>query len=161
MFLPHLAGERTPYLDPEARGAWSNLALAHNQSDLIRAVLEGVAYSLRAALGIIQEISPLQTLIATGGGARSRLWLRILTDTLGMPLAVPSKEAGAAYGAAVLAMIGVNVHSDLKSFFRQLAPLEDTFEPTDSKVYEADFNSFQQLYDTLKASRANAVNIKS
>ena len=161
LFLPHLAGERTPYLDPEARGAWSNLALAHNQSDLIRAVLEGVAYSLRAALGIIQEISPLQTLIATGGGARSRLWLRILTDTLGMPLAVPSKEAGAAYGAAVLAMIGVNVHSDLKSFFRQLAPLEDTFEPTDSKVYEAGFNSFQRLYDTLKASRANAVNIKS
>lgn len=73
LFLPHLAGERSPYLDPDTRGAWVNLSLAHTQGDLIRAVLEGVAFSLRAALEVIQEISPVDQLLATGGGVRSPL----------------------------------------------------------------------------------------
>ncbi len=78
LFLPHLAGERSPHLDPDARGAFVNLSLAHTQADLIRAVLEGVAFSLREALDVISEIAPVHQLLATGGGARSRIWLQIL-----------------------------------------------------------------------------------
>jgi hypothetical protein len=71
LFLPHLSGERSPHLDPDTRGAWVNLSLAHTQADLIRAVLEGVAFSLRAVLEVIRELTPAHQLLATGGGARS------------------------------------------------------------------------------------------
>ena len=82
LFLPHLAGERSPYLDPDSREAWVNLSLAHTQADLVRAVLEGVAFSLRTALEIINDITPVLQLLATGGGARSNTWLQILADVL-------------------------------------------------------------------------------
>jgi len=73
LFLPHLSGERSPHLDPDTRGL---ICLWHTQAELIRAVLEGVAFSLRAALEVISEITPVHQLWATGGGARSSVWLQ-------------------------------------------------------------------------------------
>lgn len=108
LFHPYLAGERTPHLDPDLRGAWSGLSLATGREDLVRAVLEGVAYSLRDALGAVRACLPAgegpRRLLATGGGAASDAWLRILADVLGLPLGRPVGAPGAAHGAARLAL---------------------------------------------------------
>src|SRR5918999_3500497 len=102
-FLPYLAGERTPHADPGARGAFTGLSLRHDRGALVRTVLEGVAYGLRdslellRALGVEPEVGR-----ASGGGARSDLWLTILASVLGIPLERTAVEEGAAYGAELL-----------------------------------------------------------
>ncbi len=153
LFLPHLSGERSPHLDPDTRGAWVNLSLAHTQADLTRAVLEGVAFSLRAALEVIAEITPVHQLLATGGGARSSLWLRILADILQTELIAPRAEEGAAYGAAILAMVGVGAYSDLEAAFKILPQVSNTVQPQANPVYEAAFERYRLLYEALKAVR--------
>ena len=153
LFLPHLSGERSPHLDPDTRGAWVNLSLAHTQADLIRAVLEGVAFSLRAALEVISEITPVHQLLATGGGARSNIWLRILADVLQTELIAPKAEEGAAYGAAILAMVGVGAYPNLEAAFKMLPKEGKTVQPQVNPVYEAAFKRYKILYESLKAVR--------
>ena len=153
LFLPHLSGERSPHLDPDTRGAWVNLSLAHTQADLIRAVLEGVAFSLRAALDAIGEITPVHQLLATGGGARSSIWLRILADVLQTELIAPKAEEGAAYGAAILAMVGVGAYPNLEAVFEMLPPETTTVQPQVNPVYEEAFKRYRLLYKVLKSVR--------
>jgi xylulokinase len=153
LFLPHLSGERSPHLDPDTRGAWVNLSLAHTQADLIRAVLEGVAFSLRAALDAIGGITPVDQLMATGGGARSSIWLRILADVLQTELIAPKAEEGAAYGAAIIAMVGVGAYPNLEAAFEMLPPERKTVQPQANPVYEAAFKRYRLLYEVLKAVR--------
>lgn len=153
LFLPHLAGERSPYLDPDSRGAWVNLALAHTQADLIRAVLEGVAFSLRAALEVIQGISPVDQLLATGGGVRSPLWFHLLADVLQTQLVAPKTEEGAAYGAALLAMVGGGAYPNLAAALQLLPQASDAQQPQANPVYDAAFQRYGALYEALKAVR--------
>jgi xylulokinase len=89
--------------------------------------LEGVAFSLREALEVISAIAPVHQLLATGGGARSNIWLRILADVLQTELIAPKAEEGAAYGAAILAMVGVGAYPNLEAALKML--------PQDSNVY--------------------------
>ena len=109
-FRPYLAGERTPYLDPTLRGSWTGLSLATTQADLVRSVLEGVAFSLRDALDIITPLAPLTQAFTTGGGARSGMWLQLTADVLGLPLSRPKQSQGPAYGAALLALQGTGLY---------------------------------------------------
>ncbi|MEH2128425.1 xylulokinase [Nostoc sp.] len=153
LFLPHLAGERSPYLDPDTRGAFVNLSLAHTQADIIRAVLEGVAFSLREALEVISAIAPLDQLLATGGGARSHIWLQILADVLQTKLVAPKAEEGAAYGAAILAMVGIGVYPNLAAALKILSQDTNVVQPQPNPLYEAGFKRYKLLYDTLKAVR--------
>jgi xylulokinase len=153
LFLPHLAGERSPHLDSETRGAWVNLSLAHTQADLVRAVLEGVAFSLREALEVIHKITPMHQLLATGGGARSGVWLKILADVLQIQLIAPKAEEGAAYGAAILAMVGVGAYPNLEAAFKILPQMGDVVQPQKNPVYESAFQRYQRLYETLKVVR--------
>jgi xylulokinase len=153
LFLPHLSGERSPHLDPDTRGAWVNLSLAHTQAELIRAVLEGVAFSLRAALEVISEITPVHQLWATGGGARSSVWLRILADVLQTELITPKAEEGAALGAAILAMVGVGAYPNLEAALKILPQDSKVVQPQVNPVYEAAFKRYSLLYDALKAVR--------
>ncbi|PSB55017.1 xylulokinase, partial [filamentous cyanobacterium CCP1] len=153
LFLPHLAGERSPHLDPDTRGAWVNLSLAHTQADLVRAVLEGVAFSLRETLDVIHPITPLHQLLATGGGARSHTWLQILADVLQTELIAHKAEEGAAYGAAILAMVGVGAYPDLETAFKILPPVGETVQPQPNSMYEAAFDRYQKLYEALKGVR--------
>jgi xylulokinase len=108
-FRPYLAGERTPHMDPDLRGAFTGLSLATTRGDTVRALLEGVAFSLRDALDVMTPLVGAERLLATGGGSRSRLWLQIVADALQLPLAQPSQNQGAAYGAALLAQQGVGM----------------------------------------------------
>ena len=159
LFLPHLAGERSPYLDPDARGAWVNLALATQPADLLRAVLEGVAFSLRAAADVVRTIAPIEACLTTGGGARSRLWLQIFADVLGMKLLRPPAEEGAAYGAALLAGVGAGCFTNLEAAFALLPASGEIIQPQTVQSqttqpqaeYEDGFDRFKRLYGALKA----------
>jgi xylulokinase len=153
LFLPHLSGERSPHLDPDTRGAWVNLSLAHVQADLIRAVIEGVAFSLLSALEIISQMAPVHQLLATGGGARSTIWLQILADVLQTELVAPKAEEGAAYGAAILAMVGVGAYPNIKAALKILPQDSNVVQPHDTPVYKAAFKRYKLLYEALKAVR--------
>lgn len=105
-FKPYLAGERTPHMDPDLRGSFTGLSLASTRSDLVRAVMEGVAFSLRDTVDLMRPLCSIDVLLATGGGSKSPLWAQIVSDVLELPLVRPSSNQGAAYGAALLGMIG-------------------------------------------------------
>ena len=103
LFAPYLAGERTPHADPDARGAFVGLQLRHDRGALVRAVLEGVAFGLRDALDAVRSIGVDATAgRASGGGARSELWLRIVASALDLPVELTESEEGSAFGAALL-----------------------------------------------------------
>ena len=113
LFLPYLAGERAPHADPDARGAFTGLALRHDRGALVRAVLEGVAHGLREILDLLGELGVRPELgRVSGGGARSDLWLEILASVLDLPLERTAVEEGAAYGAALLGGVAAGVFAD-------------------------------------------------
>jgi xylulokinase len=118
LFAPYLAGERTPWSDPAARGAFVGLGLHHDRGALVRAVLEGVAFGLRDGLDLILDTSgPAGAPTAgrvSGGGARSELWLEIVASVLDLPLEMGAVDEGAAYGAALLGGIAGGVFTDAR-----------------------------------------------
>ena len=111
LFLPYLAGERTPHPDPDARGAFAGLSLRHDRGALVRAVLEGVAFGLRDSLDLVggAEVGRV-----SGGGARSELWLRIVASVLDLPLERTAVDEGAAFGAALLGGVAAGVWADTR-----------------------------------------------
>jgi xylulokinase len=153
LFQPYLSGERTPHADPNARGAFVGLELRHGRGNLTRAVLEGVAYGLRdslellRALGVEPEVGR-----ASGGGARSRLWLRIVASVLALPLETTAAEEGSAYGAALLAGIRDGVFADATEAVETCVRVRETIEPDPewSRVYDAGYGRFRRLYPALR-----------
>jgi xylulokinase len=110
LWAPYLMGERTPHLDPEARGGLVGLAANHGRAHVIRAILEGVAFSLRDTFTIFEEMKvPVREVRLGGGGARSPLWRQIQADVYGCTVSTVAAEEGAAYGAAILAGVGAGV----------------------------------------------------
>jgi xylulokinase len=114
IFLPYLQGERTPHRDASMRGAMLGLSLAHTRAHMTRAVLEGVCFALNDSLSILRELglSP-QSLLLTGGGARSALLRRLQSEIFGVGVTTVDREEGPAYGAALLAAVGVGAFPDL------------------------------------------------
>jgi xylulokinase len=109
-------GERTPHLDPNARAALVGLTASHTRAHVIRAILEGVAFSLRDTFTILEEMNlPVGSIRLGGGGARSPLWQQIQADTYGRDVEMVEAEEGAAYGAAILAGVGAGVWSSVDS----------------------------------------------
>ncbi|MEP6618404.1 MAG: xylulokinase [bacterium] len=113
-FLPYLQGERTPHRDAAARGAFLGLSLAHTRAHMTRAVLEGVAFALRDSLTILQDLglSPSHLLL-TGGGAKSPFLRKLQAEVFGLPVTTVNREEGPAYGAALLAAVGVQAFPDV------------------------------------------------
>ena len=108
-------GERTPHLDAAARGAWFGLTASHTRGHLIRAILEGVAFSLRDSLEIFRELKiPLTEVRLSGGGSRNALWRQIQADIYGQELVTLNTSEGSAYGAGLLAMVGAGIHSKIE-----------------------------------------------
>jgi xylulokinase len=132
-FKPYLAGERTPHLNPDLRGSFTGLSLANSQADVVRSVLEGVTFSLRDALDVINSLTKLTSCLATGGGSQSAFWLQMVSDVLKVPLSVPTYNQGAAYGAALLALKGVGVTDDTTKLVD--AKMTSKVTPKDSKSY--------------------------
>jgi xylulokinase len=153
VFLPYLAGERTPHADPGARGAFAGLSLRHDRGALTRAVLEGVAYGLRDSLellpglGVRPEVARI-----SGGGARSDLWVRIVASVLGIPLERTAVEEGAAYGAALLAGVAGGVFADVQEAVAACVRVGESVEPDPEweKIYAAGYDRFRALYPALR-----------
>jgi xylulokinase len=155
-FLPYLAGERHPHTDPNARGVFLGIHMGHKKEHMIRAVLEGVAYSFRDCLDVIKELgTDIREIRATGGGAQSKLWLNIMVNVNGEPIVtMEADQGGAAFGAAILGSIGAGFFGSLKeactSLVKTRAPLgPDTRE---KNLYSRYFEFFRSLYPLLKDS---------
>jgi xylulokinase len=153
VFLPYLAGERTPHADPDARAAFVGLSLRHDRGALVRAVLEGVAFGLRDALELLKELGvEPQVGRASGGGARSDLWLRIVASVLGIPLERTAVEEGAAYGAALLGGVAAGVFADVHEAVAAWVGVRDRIEPEPvwADTYAREYQRFRALYPALR-----------
>jgi xylulokinase len=156
-FLPYLAGERTPHVDPDARGAFAGLSLRHDRGALVRAVLEGVAYGLRDSLEILRALGArLEVGRVSGGGARGETWLRIVASVLGLSLERTEVEEGAAYGAALLGGVAGGVFADVDEAVSACVRVRDTIEPVPEwrEAYEDGYARYQSLYPALRPLEA-------
>lgn len=142
-FKPYLSGERTPHMNPDLRGSLTGLSLATSQADITRSVLEGVSFSLKDALNVITPLAKLDSALATGGGSQSPFWLQMVSDVLDLPLAVPSFNQGAAYGAALLAMKGVGAINDTLDLTSSKA-LTDV-QPQNASAYDDAFERYTNI----------------
>jgi xylulokinase len=153
VFLPYLAGERTPHADPNARAAFVGLSLRHDRGALVRAVLEGVAFGLRDALELLKELGvEPQVGRVSGGGARSDLWLRIVASVLGIPLERTAVEEGAAYGGALLGGVAAGVFADVHEAVAVCVSVRDRIEPEPAWAdsYAREYQRFRALYPALR-----------
>jgi xylulokinase len=144
-FLPYLAGERSPHMNPDLRGAWTGLSLAHGRPHLTRALLEGTAFALADAFDVMRPLSAVGTLLATGGGARSDLWLGLVAGALGVPVWRASHEPGAAQGAAILAMPAAGLYPGLSDAMQALRP-----SPSSAPVAAQGTGQARQRYQDIQ-----------
>ena len=156
LFAPYLTGERTPHADADVRAAFQGLSPEHDRGALARAVLEGVAYGLRDSLELLRTLG-VEAVSArvSGGGARSRLWLKIVASVLGLPLELTAVEEGAAYGAALLAGIRAGVWRDADEAVATCVHVRETIDPEPAwqRGYEDGYGRFRSLYPALKEVR--------
>jgi xylulokinase len=153
LFAPYLAGERTPHADPDARGAFTGLSLRHDRGALWRAALEGVAFGLRDSLellrllGVRPEVGRI-----SGGGARSRLWVRIVASVLSLPLELMASQEGSAFGAAMLAGVQGGAFADAREAADRCVHARERVDPDPVWVtaYDELYDRFRLLYPTLK-----------
>jgi xylulokinase len=156
-FLPYLTGERTPHADPEARGAFAGLSVRHDRGALTRAVLEGVAFGLRDALDLLEELggSELRVGRVSGGGARSGLWLSIVASALGLPLERVAVDEGAAFGAALLGGVAAGAWRDVDEAIGACVRVRETVEPVAAwaEAYAPARERYRELYPALKRTQ--------
>ena len=155
LFLPYLSGERTPHLDPQARGAFFGLTARHSIQHMTRAVMEGVIFSLRDSLEIMRELDvPIEQVRATGGGARSALWRQLQADVYGLPIHRTTADEGPAHGAALLSGVAANVFSDVREACSTVRLREEVTEPDPErmKIYEEHYEVYRSLYPATETA---------
>jgi xylulokinase len=155
VFLPYLSGERTPYPDPLARGAFVGLTVRHGRGHLVRAVLEGVAFGLRDCLELVRGTAPepIVELRASGGGTRSDAWRQILADVLGATIATTATAEGAAAGAAILAAVGAGWHPDVPSATDAMVRVVSRTAPGPHAArYDGPYRTYRSLYPSLRGA---------
>jgi xylulokinase len=151
LFLPYLAGERTPHMDPRARGAFIGLSDYHTRGHLARAVMEGVAYALRQTLEIATGLgAPVKTLIAAGGGMESDVWRGIVADVLDLPLQRTLQAEQTCLGAAVLAGVGSGDYATIIEGSMAVTQYSTLTLPHHQAVYNDRYAQFVTLYPTLR-----------
>ena len=154
LFLPYLSGERTPYPDPHARGSFVGLTLRHRRAHLTRAVLEGVAFSMRDCFGLLQGagLGSVSEVRIAGGGAKGALWRKIVASVLGLPMVTVNSTEGAAYGAALLAGTGAGAWPSVEAACDATIAVTGRDEPVAewSKAYADLYPRYRELYAALK-----------
>lgn len=153
LFAPYLAGERTPHVDPDARGAFVGLSLRHDRGALVRAVLEGVAFGLRDSLDLVAALAGAPALgRVSGGGARNELWLQIVASVLQIPLQRVAVDEGAAFGAAILGGVAAGVWSDVREGVAATVQGRETVQPVPAwlDVYSQQRERYRALYPALR-----------
>ncbi len=153
VFLPYLAGERTPHADPDARGAFAGLSIRHDRGALVRAVLEGVAFGLRDSLDLICDLGGRPALgRVSGGGARSELWLQIVASVLELPLERVAVDEGAAFGAALLGGVAAGIWPDVHGAVAATVASRGRVDPVAEwvPVYAEQRERYRALYPALR-----------
>jgi xylulokinase len=152
LWAPYLMGERTPYRDPNIRGGLIGLAAHHTRAHVIRAVLEGVAFSLRDTFTIFSELQvPVEQIRLSGGGARSPLWRQIQADVFGQEVETVQTEEGAAFGAALLAGVGAGFWKTVDEACSAVVRVADSVEcrPAVAKLMNQRYEEYRRLYPAL------------
>jgi xylulokinase len=152
-WLPYLMGERTPHLDAAARGGWIGLTASHQRADLVRALIEGVSYSQRDCLDIIESLGvAVSSVRASGGGAQSPFWRQLLASILNKRVVTLETQEGSAYGAALLALAGTGEYTSVPEVCRAAIREHDSVLPLapDATFYAKAYRTYQALYPALK-----------
>jgi xylulokinase len=153
LWTPYLMGERTPHLDPGARGALVGLTASHTRAHVIRAILEGVAFSLRDSFTIFGEMGvPVNSIRLGGGGARSRLWRQIQADVYGNAVEIVEAEEGAAYGAAILAGVGARIWKTVDEACAAVVRVAARVKPADDAVatLNGHYQAYRKVYPAMR-----------
>ena len=152
-WAPYLMGERTPHLDPNARAALVGLTASHTRGHIIRAVMEGVAYSLKDSFTIFEEMKiPVTSIRLGGGGARSPLWRQIQADVYAHEVEIVAAEEGAAYGAAILAGVGAGAWNSVDEACDKVVRVATRIaqHPSDSKTMQQGYRTYRKIYPALR-----------
>jgi xylulokinase len=152
-WVPYLMGERTPHLDPSARAALLGLTASHTRGHVIRAVMEGVAYSLKDTFTIFHEMKiPVNSIRLGGGGARSPLWRQIQADVYGHEVEIVAAEEGAAYGAAILAGVGAGAWTSVDEASDKVVRVASrvAVDRRSSNVMQSGYWTYRKIYPALR-----------
>jgi len=162
VYLPYLMGERTPHLDPDARGVFFGLSAKHEKQDLLRAVMEGVVYSLKDCFEIIKEMGvDVKEVRASGGGGKSKLWRQMQSDVFGTEITTINSSEGPALGVALLAGVGTGVYSSVPEACDSVIKVVTKQSP-DMKAnaqYQKVYGLYKQLYKSLSSDFKELSNI--
>ena len=151
LFLPYLMGERSPLLDPYARGVFFGLSGIHTKQDVLRSIMEGVAFSQRECLDIIEEMGvTFSEMLATGGGGRSVFLRQMLSDNLGYPVKTIQNQEGAALGVAILAAVGAGLYKSVPEACQNILKFNEPQIPQNRDKYTPSFELYKRLYRSLK-----------
>jgi xylulokinase len=156
LWAPYLMGERTPHLDPDARGALIGLTASHTRGHVIRAILEGVAFSLKDSFTLFEEMqAPVSRVRLGGGGARSFLWRQIQADVYGREVEIVEAEEGAAYGAAILAGVGVEQWKSVEAACAEVVRVARVVAPQTAVVEQMkeQYHSYRKMYGAISSIR--------
>lgn len=154
LYLPYLMGERTPHLDPFARGAFLGLSAKHTKAEMLRAVMEGVTFSLRDCLSVFGESGiRADSMMACGGGASSPLWRQMLADVFGCTVVTPQSNDGGALGAALLAAAGTGAYASVPEACEAAIRVKTIQEPTPENTaeYEKYYRIYRDAYATIRS----------
>ncbi|MCD7726806.1 MAG: xylulokinase [Ruminococcus sp.] len=155
LYLPYLMGERTPHLDPDARGVFFGLSAMHTKKDMLRSVLEGVSYSLRDCIEVFREMKiNINDMMACGGGGSSPLWRSMLADLYNCPVKTLASKEGPALGVALLASVGAGIYSSVGEACKQVIEVNKVQSPDEKNVqeYEKYYQLYREIYPALKES---------
>ncbi|MDQ3634876.1 MAG: xylulokinase [Acidobacteriota bacterium] len=153
LWTPYLMGERTPHIDPDARATLTGLSAKHTKAHIVRAILEGVAFSLRDSLEIYKELGiPLESIRLGGGGAKSELWRQIQADVFNQAVETIEAEEGAAYGAALLAGVGAGNWKSVDEACNLTIRIKQKIEPNeeDAKILNHQYKFYGRIYSAFK-----------
>lgn len=153
IFLPYLMGERTPHLDPQARGMWFGLTAGHTRAHLIRSILEGVAFSLRDSLEIFDDLKiPVSQIRVSGGGSRSFLWRQIQADIYRHEVVSLREAEGSAFGAAMLAGVASQEYSSVEEAASQAIQVKEQVLPHAglAQLYDRQYEVYRRLYPAVR-----------
>ena len=153
LYLPYLMGERTPHLDPDARGVFFGLSAMHTKRDMLRAVMEGVTYSLRDCVEVCREMGVnVSDMMACGGGGTSPVWRQMLADLYGVPVGTVESKEGPALGVAILAMVGAGMYASVPEACDAVIRTGQIQQPIAENIpaYEKYYRLYTQVYPALK-----------
>jgi xylulokinase len=153
LYLPYLNGERTPHLDPDARGVFFGLSAMHTRQHLLRAVMEGVTYSQRDSVEVLRGMGVnISEMLACGGGGSSPLWRQMLADTFNCPVKTVVSKEGPALGVAILAGVGTGIYKSVEEGCKAVIKLNPAQNPIAENVpqYEKYYEMYTKIYPALK-----------